>query len=156
MLAYTEGLKVDTTKTPITLTRHEALQLVRDCKRMITPRFATASKVYMYGSYVKGDANPWSDIDVAVIVPKIEGDWLTLSAELCHDMRKVSVLIEPMLMEQDEPSPLYRDVMRTGGGGVNLINVENQRAGGKGGRNLCDLASFSPFTGLLGTYHYIV
>ncbi len=29
-------------------------------------------------------------------------------------MRKVSVLIEPVLMEQDKPSPLYRDVMRTG------------------------------------------
>lgn len=100
--------------TPKTLTRDEALQLVRDYKRVITPRFATEPKVYMYGSYAKGYANPWSDIDVAVIVPKIEGDWLTLSAELCHDMRKVSVLIEPVLMEQDEPSPLYRDVMRTG------------------------------------------
>ena len=79
-----------------------------------TPRFTTEPKVYMYGSYAKGYANPRSDIDVAVIVPKIEGDWLTLSAELCHDMRKVSVLTEPVLMEQNEPSPLYRDVMRTG------------------------------------------
>jgi hypothetical protein len=27
---------------------------------------------------------------------------------------ELPVLIEPVLMEQDEPSPLYRDVMRTG------------------------------------------
>lgn len=101
--------------TPKTLTQEEALAIVREYKKVISPRFDGNMKVYLYGSYSKGYANPWSDIDVAVIVPHIkEGEWLSTSVSLCHDMRKVSTLIEPVLMRENEPSPLYRDVMRTG------------------------------------------
>ncbi|MBP3843121.1 MAG: nucleotidyltransferase domain-containing protein [Prevotella sp.] len=98
------------------LTRDEALELVRNYKKVIAHRFNTEPKVYMYGSYSKGYPNPWSDIDVAVIVPKIEGNWLEMSADICGDVRKVSILIEPILMEEPngQYSPLYEDVMRTG------------------------------------------
>lgn len=68
----------------------------------------------MYGSYSKGYPKPESDIDVAVIVPRIEGDWLTLSTDLWVDVDKVNILIEPVLMAEDRWSPLYDDVMRTG------------------------------------------
>ncbi len=64
------------------LTRDEALSLVRDYKRVITPRFSTEPKVYMYGSYSKGYPKPESDVDVSVIVPRVEGDWLTVSTDL--------------------------------------------------------------------------
>lgn len=33
---------------------------------------------------------------------------------LSLDAIKLSSLIEPVLMQENEPSPLYRDVMRTG------------------------------------------
>ena len=72
------------------------------------------AKVYLYGSYSKGYANPWSDIDVAVIVPSYEGRWLDISTDITLDAIKLSSMIEPVLMTEDEPSPLYRDVMRTG------------------------------------------
>jgi predicted nucleotidyltransferase len=69
----------------------------------------------MFGSYSKGYPNPWSDIDVAVIVPSLkDADWLEQSADLWHDVDKVSLLIEPVLMSQEEDTSLYRDVMRTG------------------------------------------
>ena len=96
------------------LTRDEALSLVRDYKREITPRFSTEPKVYMYGSYSKGYPKPESDIDVAVIVPRVEGDWLTISTDLWVDVDKVNILIEPVLLEEGQNSPLYDDVMRTG------------------------------------------
>ena len=69
----------------------------------------------MYGSYAQGYARPDSDIDVAVIVPgnEIVDAWEQW-ADLCGDVRKVSVLIEPVLMAHNEDSLLYRDVMRTG------------------------------------------
>jgi predicted nucleotidyltransferase len=69
----------------------------------------------MYGSYAKGYANPDSDIDVAVIVPVgvIVDKWHQW-ADICGDVRKVSTLIEPVLMEDNEDSMLYREVMRTG------------------------------------------
>lgn len=101
--------------TPKVLTRDEALGLVRQYKEVISPRFATEPQVYMFGSYSKDNANPWSDIDVAVIVPSFENcDWLELSADLWHDIDKVSLLIEPVLMSEEENTMLYRDVMRTG------------------------------------------
>ena len=101
--------------TPKVLTRDEALNLVRQYKKIIAVRFATEPRVYMFGSYSKGYANPWSDIDVAVIVPSIkDGDWLELSADLWHDVDKVSLLIEPVLISEEEDTMLYRDVMRTG------------------------------------------
>ena len=100
--------------TPKTLTQEEALDLVRAYKRVIAPRFKNKAKVFLYGSYSKGYANPWSDIDVAVIVPSYEGGWLDVSTDITLDAIKLSSLIEPVLMTEDEPSPLYRDVMRTG------------------------------------------
>ena len=62
--------------TPKTLTKEEALSIVREYKEIISSRFDGEIKVYMYGSYSKGYANPWSDIDVAVIVPSYKGTWL--------------------------------------------------------------------------------
>ena len=35
-------------------------------------------------------------------------------ADICGDVRKVNTLIEPVLLEDNEDSPLYREVMRTG------------------------------------------
>ena len=99
---------------PRVLTRDEAIRLVRDYKRVIAPRFSTEPKVYLYGSYSKGYPKPESDIDVAVIVPRIEGDWLTVSTDLWLDVDKVNILIEPVLLEEGHHSPLYDDVMRTG------------------------------------------
>ncbi len=91
----------------------EAIEIVRNYKHAIADKFRDA-KVYLYGSYSKGTAHKDSDIDVAVIVPKIDGDFLTLSAYLWHKVDDVNLLIEPILMEDGEPSPLFEDVMKTG------------------------------------------
>ena len=71
--------------TPLTvgsiLPKWFALELVRRYKEVIAPRFDPAMKVMMVGSYAKDCPNEWSDIDVAVIVPKIEeGTWWDMSA----------------------------------------------------------------------------
>lgn len=96
------------------LTREEALALVRRYKEVISPRFAVEPKVFMFGSYSKGYANPDSDIDVAVIVPSYGDKKIEISKALWRDVRDVSFLIEPVLMAEDRWSPLYDDVMRTG------------------------------------------
>lgn len=100
--------------TPKVLTQDEALDIVREYKNVIAPLFDNKVKVYLYGSYSKGNANPWSDIDVAVIIPTLEGDWLKLSIALNRNVRKVNLRIEPVLMMEDQWSPLYEDVMLTG------------------------------------------
>ena len=101
--------------TPKVLTQNEALELVKLYKQVIAPRFNNDVEVRMFGSYAKGYANPWSDIDVAVIVPKVEDEkWLDMSVQLGMDVDNVSMLIEPVLMERGEDSMLYREVMKTG------------------------------------------
>lgn len=101
--------------TPRILSRDEAIQLVRRYKQVIAPRFNGQVKVMMYGSYAKGTPNPWSDIDVAVIIPKVnDKEWLKQSTALVRDGRQVTSLIEPVLMEDHEDSILFNDVMHTG------------------------------------------
>ena len=101
--------------TPKVLTRNEALRLVREYKRVISPRFNGQVKVILFGSYSKGNPNPWSDIDVAIIVPSLaDEEWLDTSIALGMDGNKVSLLLEPVLMAEDHWSPLYDDVMQTG------------------------------------------
>jgi len=97
-----------------TLTREEALALVRRYKEVIRPRFDVEPRVMMFGSYSKGYANPDSDIDVAVIVPTYGDRKFDISKLLWRDVREVSFLIEPVLIAEDRQSPLYNDVMRTG------------------------------------------
>ena len=62
--------------------KEQALDLVRQYKRVISPRFGNEAKVYMFGSYSKGYARPESDIDVAVVVPSIWDRWLEESKNL--------------------------------------------------------------------------
>ena len=97
------------------LPKEFALELVRRYKKAIAPRFDPATKVMMFGSYAKGCPNEWSDIDVAVIVPKIEeGTWWDTAISLGRATRNISSYIEPILLENGEDSPIYREVMRTG------------------------------------------
>ena len=97
-----------------TLSRDEALELVRRYKLVISPRFEKEPRVMMFGSYSKGYANPDSDIDVAIIVPTYGDQKFEISKKLWRDVRQVSFLIEPVLMADDRWSPLYDDEMRTG------------------------------------------
>ena len=116
----TKGKVIDPMNfTPLTvqgiLPKEFALELVRRYKEVIAPRFDPAMKVMMFGSYAKDCPHEWSDIDVAVIVPKAEeGKWLDWAKSLNHDVDKVSLYIEPILLESGEDTPIYREVMRTG------------------------------------------
>ena len=77
--------------------RESALIKVRSYKEAIRPLLSDA-KVYLYGSCSRNEAHKDSDIDVAVIVPKLE----------------VDTSIEPVLIEECNPSPLYENVLRNG------------------------------------------
>ena len=93
--------------------REYALEQVRNYKREIMSIVADA-KVFLYGSYSRNTAHKDSDIDVAVIVPKLNGNWLDLSSALWLATLKVNTDIEPVLMEEGNPSPLYDDIMNNG------------------------------------------
>ena len=93
----------------------QVIEIVRQYKGAIQDIVKDA-RVYLYGSYSKGTAHKDSDIDVAVVVPALDEnqDWLRTSSSLWGATWNVNTLIEPVLMEDCHPSPLYEDVMRTG------------------------------------------
>ena len=97
------------------LPKEFALELVRRYKEAIAPNFDPAMKVIMFGSYAKDCPNEWSDIDVAVIVPKVDrSQWWNTAISLGRARRDISCYIEPVLLESAEDTPIYREVMRTG------------------------------------------
>jgi predicted nucleotidyltransferase len=93
--------------------KEQVIEIVKQYKEAIIKQISDA-KVYLYGSYSKGTANPESDIDVAVVVPAINDDWLDVSTTLWLIAPQINYLIEPVLIDQRYPSPLYDDVLRTG------------------------------------------
>jgi len=93
--------------------RKQAIILAKEYKEAIKGLF-DEPRVYLYGSYSKGGAENDSDIDIAVVIPELKGNWIEIIPMLCAATRKVSTLIEPVLLEDVHPSPLYDDVMRTG------------------------------------------
>jgi predicted nucleotidyltransferase len=73
--------------------------------------------VYLYGSYAKGKARSWSDIDIAVVARNIQTDifdervrLLTLAAEIDDRLEP-----HPFRLENfDETDPIVHEILRTG------------------------------------------
>jgi predicted nucleotidyltransferase len=81
--------------------RREVIKKVKEFTALISGHFPV-KMVILYGSYAKDRAAEHSDIDVAVVVSKIDGDFLEQQARLYKIRRKIDVRIEPILLEDGE------------------------------------------------------
>lgn len=70
--------------------------------------------LYLYGSYSKGNHTEDSDIDIAVMVERMSDDYFEDTPLLWKPKRKISNLIEPVLLTEDTNNPLYADILKTG------------------------------------------
>jgi uncharacterized protein len=71
--------------------------------------------VILYGSYASGKQTLSSDIDVAVVVDRIEGDFLDQEAGLYRTRREIDDRIAPILVEAgNDPSGFAHTIMSTG------------------------------------------
>ncbi len=72
-------------------------------------------RIVLYGSYARGCENSNSDIDVAVIVDRVDGNYLELSARLFELVGKIDVRIEPVLLnENSDKSGFIESIMKYG------------------------------------------
>ncbi len=78
--------------------KSEVIEIVRRFKELIKDYFKL-EKVYLYGSYARDTYTKDSDIDVAVIVEKIEGDFFETTPVLWKLRRQIDDRIEPILLE---------------------------------------------------------
>ena len=94
--------------------KNDALESVKRFSAIVRTVFDPVA-VVLYGSFARGTQNESSDIDVAVVVDRIEGDFLDQEASLFRMRREVDDRIEPVLLEKDDDrSGFLRNIMETG------------------------------------------
>lgn len=93
--------------------KEQAIRLARRYKALVA-EFLPVKAFYLYGSYSKGNYNADSDIDIAVIVEHLDNDYFADTPMLWRLRRRVSTLIEPVLLAEDLTNPLYADIVKTG------------------------------------------
>ncbi|OIP05301.1 MAG: hypothetical protein AUJ97_01175 [Bacteroidetes bacterium CG2_30_32_10] len=69
--------------------------------RLLLKDYIKFEKVYLFGSYAKNTNRENSDIDVAIIVNHIEGDFFSINPLLWKLRRQIDDRIEPIIIEKD-------------------------------------------------------
>lgn len=80
--------------------KDEVIKKVSQYKKLLQNHF-DVQKVYLYGSYVFGTNQKDSDIDVAIILNKMEEDYFTITPLFWKLRRQIDDRIEPILIEKD-------------------------------------------------------
>lgn len=94
--------------------KREVIEKVRKYADLVSIHFPVRY-VILYGSYAKGTVRKDSDIDVAVVVDKIDEDFLMSEVKLYRLRRKVDERIEPVLLEKDnDKSGFLEEILKTG------------------------------------------
>ncbi|HRW63747.1 MAG TPA: nucleotidyltransferase domain-containing protein [Bacteroidales bacterium] len=82
---------------------------------IILKKYFPFEKVYLFGSYAKKTNNEDSDIDVAIVVNQIEGDFFSIQPLLWKLRRQVDDRIEPILIEKEnDNSGFLIEIQRNG------------------------------------------
>jgi predicted nucleotidyltransferase len=91
----------------------QAIKLAQRYKTAVAERLPLKA-LYLYGSYSKGTYTADSDIDIAIVVENLNDDYFADTPLLWKLKRKISNLIEPVLLTEDKSNPLYTDILKTG------------------------------------------
>lgn len=95
------------------MSQAEAIELAKAYKSIVAEHLPLKA-LYLYGSYSKGTNTDDSDIDIAVVVSRLSESYFDDTPLLWKLRRRVSTLIEPVLLAEDDPSPLHEEILRTG------------------------------------------
>jgi predicted nucleotidyltransferase len=94
--------------------KDEVIEKLKLYKALLREHF-DLDRVYLYGSYTRGTAHEDSDIDVAIIVNSLQGDYFS-TVPLAWKLRsKIDNRIEPVIFEKDkDESGFLSEIMNTG------------------------------------------
>jgi uncharacterized protein len=94
--------------------QREAAEIAREFAKLACGAM-DVKKVILFGSHARDAATEDSDIDIAVVVNRIQGDFLKAISVLYKLRHQVDERIEPVLIEEgDDPSGFYDEITRTG------------------------------------------
>jgi predicted nucleotidyltransferase len=80
--------------------KKEAIIKVKEYSLLLKDYFPF-EKVYLFGSHAKNTNCDDSDIDVAIVVKNIEGDYFSTQPLLWKLRRQIDDRIEPIMIERD-------------------------------------------------------
>ncbi len=94
--------------------KNEVVKKVKEYADTIIQEF-NPNMIVLFGSYAKGTEKEYSDIDVAVIVDEIKGDYLDVLSKLYKMRRKIDIRIEPHIFESDsDESGMLKEILTNG------------------------------------------
>ena len=71
--------------------------------------------IILYGSYARGTERNDSDIDIAVVVDELHGDFLDISSQLFSLTREVDTNIEPkLIIRKNNRSGFLESILKYG------------------------------------------
>jgi len=80
--------------------KREAIEIVKAYRQLLKDHFDIKG-MYLFGSYAKGTFNENSDIDVAIVVDNLRGDFFEVNPLLWKLRRQIDDRIEPVLIEKE-------------------------------------------------------
>ena len=94
--------------------KREAIEKVTQYKLLLGNHFDLES-VYLFGSFASETNREDSDIDVAVVVKNISGDYFAVNPLLWKLRRQVDDRIEPILIDKNNDKSGFLDEIKRNG-----------------------------------------
>ena len=92
----------------------EVIIKLKKYKKLLS-QYMSFDKMILFGSYARGSQREDSDVDVAIIVDEMRGDYFSTRPLLWRVRREVDDRIEPILFEtKHDESGFLEEVMRNG------------------------------------------
>lgn len=102
------------TKKNSIMDKNEVIDKVKAYKKLLMNYFEM-DKVYLFGSYAKNTSREDSDIDVAIVVDQLEGDYFAINPVLWKLRRQIDDRIEPVLIEKKFDDGNFLDEIQRNG-----------------------------------------
>lgn len=100
------------------MSKVDAKKIVKKYAEKLKKENYSFSAIYLFGSYAKGKAHKWSDIDVAVVSDRMKRNRDKGRFLLWHIRRDVDSMIEPHGFTvkdfQDDDDPMVYEIKKTG------------------------------------------
>jgi uncharacterized protein len=94
--------------------KEEVIKKLVQYKHLLS-QYMSFEKMILFGSYARGTQREESDVDVAIIVDEISGDYFSARPLLWRIRREVDDRIEPVLLEKKyDKSGFLEEITKTG------------------------------------------
>jgi predicted nucleotidyltransferase len=91
-----------------------AIRRVKQYADLVRQNF-DVRKIILYISFSRDAARKDSDIDVAVVLDRVDGDFLVSEAKLFRLRREIDTRIEPVLLEEsNDKGGFLEEILKTG------------------------------------------